>query len=239
MADLRARSSAPSPADSGTFPPTRSAAAAYASAPAACSLQAELRDKCEQLGEQLLAVRDYLALLADCCAANTDSSAPIDTESLHTCLGDMADQLGETVPAFDALSDLATEGQYKLRRDIEQQGNAIYAVRHLLLTLYAALGVRSGRQHQLGAEAFGATMDRLARRIGAVEAALMDLAYDRSATASPPSPPPPAPAAPAATAAAPVEPSPATQMPIKPRKPRVPSRIARAVRALQESSACA
>ena len=238
MADLRARSSAPSPADSGVFSSIRSAAAAYASAPAASSPQAELRDQCEQLGEQLLAVRDYLALLADCCAANTDSSAPIDTESLHTCLGDMADQLGETVPAFDALSDLATEGQYKLRRDIEQQGNAIYAVRHLLLTLYAALGVRSGRQHQLGAEAFGATMDRLARRIGAVEAALMDLAYDRTAAASAP-PPPPAPAAPAATAAAPVEPSPATQMPVKPRKPRVPSRIARAVRASQEAAACA
>lgn len=238
MADLRARSSAPSPADSGTFSPIHSAAAAYASAPAPSSPQAELRQQCEQLGEQLLAVRDYLALLADCCAANTDSSAPIDTESLHTCLGDMADQLGETVPAFDALSDLTTEGQFKLRQAIEQQGNTIYAVRHLLLTLYAALGVRAGRHHQFGAEAFGATMDRLAKRIGTVEAALMDLAYDRTAAASPP-PPPPAPAAPAATAAAPAEPSPASQMPVKPRKPRVPSRIARAMRALQESSACA
>ncbi len=236
MADLRARSSAPSPADSGTFFSPRTASAS-AAADIASSTQAKLRHQCEQLGEQLLAVRDYLALLADCCAANTDSSAPIDTESLHTCLGDMADQLGETVPAFDALSDLTTEGQFKLRQAIEQQGNAIYAVRHLLLTLYAALGARSGRHHQLGAEAFGATMDRLARRIGTVEAALMDLAYDRTAAASPP--PPPAPAAPAATAAAPVGPSPASQMPIKPRKPRVPSRIARAMRALQESSACA
>ena len=238
MADLRARSSAPSPADSGDFSSIRSAAAAYASAPAARSPQAELRHQCEQLGEQLLAVRDYLALLADCCAANTDSSAPIDTESLHTCLGDMADQLGETMPAFDALSDLTAEGQFKLRRNIEQQGNAIYAVRHLLLTLYAALGVRSGRHHQLGAEAFGATMDRLAKRIGAVEAALMDLAYDRTAAASPP-PPPPAPAAPAATAQVPVAPPPPSQMPVKPRKPRVPSRIARAVRASQEAAACA
>lgn len=182
-----------------------------------------LRQQGEDAAATLAAARDYLRLLSDCSCASIDGSTSVATESLAVALRDQVEQLALAGTHIDALTQRAwtVAPGTTLGRDLEEQSQAVYTVRHLLGALYDAFGHRSHSHQQLNANAYASVISRMADRLDVVELRVLELVF-----ASLPAMPSPSPA-PSPIAVAPTAPPPtaAHGAPI-PRTKRTPAKEA-------------
>lgn len=220
-----------------TCAPARTSAPSASTVPLSFSstAAAALPERIEQAVDLLTQVREYLRLLADCAGASTDHAVELPTESLAIALTDQAEQLGIAEKRLDAL----TRGAPAAVLDaIEAEILRVHAVRHLLQTLHAALGVQSRDRQPVQVEALAGTMLRLSERIGVIEAALLATAFGCAVLpvmpvmpASPSTPPP-------VETPVPVD-GPCATMPPAPRpvRPARPVRLVRSARQRAEQAA--
>ena len=197
-------------ADPARTPAPKPNADDHSGSPALPSTTDDLFTQVDHLVHTLAPVRDFLQLLGDCASVNADAITDLAPATLYATLQDLTDQLLDIDRRCTSLA-LCAHRAAATPEDpaptlIEAQGNAIYAVRQLLLTAHAVMGCARHDNEgdgwpEFDRDALAGTMHRLAERLAVASTALQNAVYG-GVTSSKQQPVTAARAACAATAAA-------------------------------------
>lgn len=158
----------------------------HSASPAPPSTTDDLFTQVDHLVHALAPVRDFLQLLGDCASVNADTITDLAPATLYATLQDLTDQLLDIDRRCASLA-LCTYRAAAKPEDpaptlIEAQGNAIYAVRQMLLTAHAVMGCARHDNEgdgwpEFDRDALAGTMHRLAERLANASAALQNAVY--------------------------------------------------------------
>jgi len=150
------------------------------------SVNEDLFTQVDHLVHTLAPVRDFLQLLGDCASVNADAITDLAPATLYATLQDLTDQLLDIDRRCASLAlcayRAAATPEDPASTLIEAQGNAIYAVRQLLLTAHAVMGCARHDDEgdgwpEFDRDALAGTMHRLAERLAVAAAALQNAVY--------------------------------------------------------------